>query len=358
MTENNQKTRTYVRFATLGLISLAAVVLMGAACSVRLKTKQATAGVYKTDNRGKTWTQAVFVAQTEKQTITIAGLSVHNLMFSPLDQHTLYALTESGVYETQNSGEVWRKILDANASALALHPKIHDTAYATVGNQIIKTINGGEGWQIVYVDITPQARFTTLALDPDKPEIIYAGNDVGNVLRSADGGVTWQQRFAFTRQTLNQLVLDPRTPTTLYAAQAQGSVWRSDDSAQTWREVTTTLRRDLKVNQGAMRKLVLLPSRADALLLATAYGLFRSTNGGETWELIPLVTSPNIANIRALTPDPRREDVIWYVGDSTLYQTTNGGETWQTLLLPSANPVQSLLINSTEPNIMYLGLGR
>ncbi|MDP9337564.1 MAG: hypothetical protein M3P45_01710, partial [Acidobacteriota bacterium] len=83
-----------------------------------------------------------------------------------------------------------------------------------------------------------------LAVDPQRPDTLYAGGSVG-VLKSTDGGTSW---YAVNSGLpglpdvygVRALVIDPQNSTTLYAAIA-GKVFRSTDGAATWSEVTSGL---------------------------------------------------------------------------------------------------------------------
>ena len=72
--------------------------------------------------------------------------------------------------------------------------EVPDTFYAANGQQVLKSIDGGEGWRPVGEELPG---VSTVAVAPSDPQIIYAGvleGDTASVYRSDDGGESWEAR--------------------------------------------------------------------------------------------------------------------------------------------------------------------
>lgn len=79
-----------------------------------------------------------------------------------------------------------------------------------------------------------------IVVDPRDPTIVYAAGPSG-VFRSNDSGLNWQ----FSSEGLNTgpivaLALNPGQPDILFASTAEGALFRSDDGGQTWQSINTT----------------------------------------------------------------------------------------------------------------------
>jgi hypothetical protein len=118
------------------------------------------------------------------------------------------------------------------------------------GGWIFKSTDGGASWRNLSVptdsigDCDECLPVGVLAVDPQRPDTLYAGGSVG-VLKSTDGGTSWNAAnsglpWPSDFYGVRSLVIDPQNSTTLYAAMA-GKAFRSTDGAATWSEVTSGL---------------------------------------------------------------------------------------------------------------------
>lgn len=335
------------------------VVLMGAGCVVSLSSSVSDGGVYRSADAGTTWEQAVFVAQSNKKTITISSLNVSQLVVSPVDTKVILAVVgASGLYGTANSGDSWQQVFRQGTQAVAVHPTERGVWYVASGNQILRTTDTGGSWQELYLEGTPQAIITDVAIDPTRPTTVYGVTSKGVLLVSDDEGVTWQKKYVFPTG-VSRVIINPRDTRVLYVAAPVGEVWRSSDRGENWENVTDVLRKQTEVRRsGAYKAFAFLPNRPDAFLLATSYGLFRTYNSGRDWEQIKLVTSSDSVTITTLVVDPSSEQNIFYTADATLYRTKDAGSTWETIRQPSSRSATALTTNPTDGNILYLGFTR
>jgi photosystem II stability/assembly factor-like uncharacterized protein len=248
---------------------------------------------------------------------------------------------------------------------------------------VFRSADGGQNWQ--YLSRRLHGRgVIDLAEHPTDPDILYVQSTNG-VERSADGGHSWQMLTAFQQadsspsrlfianpvvlteeaRRLNVLAIDPNQPDTLYAAGFHGAdetaqidhrqtyLYRSRDRGMTWEvlpggsEYQPPLRSFFK---GIIRSVIIDPSDSDVLYVAGYDGVFRSTDGGQSWETLnkglpvePLpmkrsrhelangappdaTTGPDIIELRLHPTDPS----ILYGLTRThgVYKTVDGGQNW------------------------------
>ena len=167
----------------------------------------------------------------------------------------------------------------------------------------------------------------SLVIDPQNPKRLYFGTIDGQIYTSADAGETWSRVAGFNRPGLliDNLIVDPRDSMVLYAAahrhKEAGGFFKSTDGGRTWRE-SEQLKGD------GIHSLTQASKNPDLLLAGTNRGIWRSTNGGDRWELLDTKATPGLINVESLAVDPRDANVIyagtWYLP----YKTTDGGQTW------------------------------
>jgi photosystem II stability/assembly factor-like uncharacterized protein len=200
-------------------------------------------------------------------------------------------------------------------------------------------------------------RVIRLALDPSNSRELYAGIEVGGVLRSRDGGDTWEGcnegLLAFTREPRlrsrigsdtetegmmdsHALAVSPALPGTVFLANRMG-LFRSDDRGTSWQEIgigrfsPLTYARDIKVSRHD-------PSTLYAALSVAAVSdegsLYRSRDLGATWQRFDHdVAMKSTLMIIAESPaDPDR--VYCATRKGQVFGTEDGGKNWQEYRLP------------------------
>jgi photosystem II stability/assembly factor-like uncharacterized protein len=162
-----------------------------------------------------------------------------------------------------------------------------------------------------------------LIIDPSNPDTLYLGTSGGEVYVSNDGAKSWsnpRRGIPFPGYVVDNLVLDRsgRLWAACWGAWGGGVIAVSDDGGQNW------TRRDAGLEDFSVRAIAIDPHDADFILVGGLTGVYRSTDGGASWEQIS-----NQINVESIALDPRTHDRI-YVG--TWRQGTrsdDGGKTWK-----------------------------
>jgi len=168
-------------------------------------------------------------------------------------------------------------------------------------------------------------RINDMEVHPTNSRIIYAGTAGGGVWKSNDSGTTFNPIFDDYCQSIGAVTVDPNDPdNTIYVG-----------TGETW------TRNSVSVGDG----------------------LYKSVDGGSNWSKIGLENSERIANI-IVNPENSKEiyvavlGALW--GDSEergVYKSSDGGETWNRLLYVNAKTGASdLAMDPTNPNILYASM--
>ena len=164
-----------------------------------------------------------------------------SIVVSPNSANTAYLPSGIGAIEkTVDGGLTWKGISPQAASQMAIAPSNPATLYAVFSNRMERSTDDGGSWGLLanlpagtffyFYGYGDHDNTLSIAIDPhDESSVVVAGYT--NVLRTRDGGATWELA---SWEKLNSLVMDPRDSSTLYGVDSNGYLVRSTDQGSTW----------------------------------------------------------------------------------------------------------------------------
>jgi photosystem II stability/assembly factor-like uncharacterized protein len=229
-----------------------------------------------------------------------------------------------------------------------------------------------------------EGRITSVAISPADPYTVFAGCANGGVWKSTDFCQTWTSVFdGMNTSSVGALAIDPVDPQTIYCGTGEANslrsyypgtgVYKSTDGGQAWIPLGLD-------STFAIGRITINPLNPQELYVAALgalrrktpdRGLYKSTDGGTTWDLV-LFHSDSVGAVDVVI-DPsnparvfaamwerfRREDDIKYGGPQTaLYVSTDAGTTWGEVFggFPSHDPTLgriSIDISASNPAVIY-----
>jgi len=303
-------------------------------------------------NGGKRFTPA---SKGLPSNVPVLALAVH-----PESPSNVYAGTQAGIFRSTDAGESWRSVGARNIpiTAIAFDPKRSSTLYATgsvFGSFLFKSVDSGENWTLFPITANGLSFFQVdaLAVDPTNSSILYVGGG-SLLLKSTDGGASWS-RFE-NGLALNATVriyaiaVDPTNPSIVYVTIqgifARSGVYRSTDAGVSWAGRFN----GIPPNGGAnLAAIVIDPTSASTLYATQGQSVFKSTNGGKTWQETALR-----GQIMSLAIDPRNPATLYAGSQQGLLKTDDGGLTSRVL---SNDVVQAIAVSRSGPNAIYAGAG-
>lgn len=126
------------------------------------------------------------------QTVNNAPMAV-SLATSPQDKNTVYASTQNGLQVSTDQGNTWASTgLTSAVFAVAINPADTQEIFASTGNQdLVKSADGGRTWQVVPNDNFRGVMY--MAYDKKNPKTIYAIAQDLSLHKTTDGGQSWQK---------------------------------------------------------------------------------------------------------------------------------------------------------------------
>lgn len=169
---------------------------------------------------------------------------------------------------------------------------------------------------------------------------------------------------AFTSGRIADFAVNPKNHSEYYVASASGHLWKTTNSGTTWEAIADTLPYSLGV-------VVLDPTNPNVVWVGTGEnnhqralgygnGVYKSSDGGKTWNHMGLKDSRQIGGI---VVDPRNPNIVYVAaegsvwgpnGERGLYKTTDGGKTWNKILNISENTgVNNVVMDPRDSNVLY-----
>lgn len=200
----------------------------------------------------------------------------------------------------------------------------------------------GEKWEHIGFK---HPRIEAIAAHPEDPQILYlaAGN---GVLRSLDGGNSWRIVTDWRQTLTKDVAVDPHAPNDLYLATPHG-LWISRDRGDTWRFSNNGVKRPYVMTLGVDW------SRPGHVLAGFEQGIYRSENGGLSWEQAG-ADGILITRIRQSASNPR----LWLAAtrEGGLFVSRDGGTRWERNSgIPESALLYCLAIHPRDPNRWAIG---
>jgi len=269
------------------------------------------------------------------------------------NDQTIFVGTANGdVFKSTGSDISWIKVGSRVGALLAVSPAFEsDHTIIAFGNYVSISNDGGNFWEQVPTSIYGAK---DLAISPNYTSdktIFSAGTD--GVYKSTDSGYTWTEQNTGITDSLITIEISPNyaNDQTIFVGGNNYGIFRSNDGGNTWTNMNLGLPDSPSINEMAIS-----PNYAsDETIFVFADGdLYRSTNGGASWELVfphygyAISVSPNYANDHTVftgyidTGWPRSYKVA---------VSQDGGETWTDTDI-TGYPLQTELIGSivVSPN--------
>jgi len=201
----------------------------------------------------------------------------------------------------------------------------------------------------------PGGTVITIGADPHDVNRLFLGTSDGHVFASTDEGSHWQMisRIGTGQDdVVTHILVDPRHNNRLYAStwtlySGGGGVYRSDDGGRTWNLIG--------LGKETVRALAQAPTNPKILVAGALSGVYRSTDEGKNWEKITPTGHPDLQRFDSVAFDPKDENII-YAGTYHLpWKTVDGGKNWTSIKagMIDDSDVMSIIVDPANPENVH-----
>lgn len=241
------------------------------------------------------------------------------------------------------------------------------------GGGIFKSIDGGVNWYPVFDD-SPYLAIGDITFDPNNANVVYAGTGDPNlpsimftgdgVYKSVDAGENWQHIGLPEVAVVSKIHVDPSNSQVLYVA-AMGNphvrdvnrgVYKSTNGGATWQKILFVSDQagacDLQINPANPQVLYAsfwdrIRNNFESLVYGPHARIYKTTDGGANWVQLGGGLPTGIMGRTGLAMSEQNPEKLYAVYVDTLsklgglFKTTNGGQSWTSMSLTSLNNVYS-----------------
>ncbi|PYL51578.1 MAG: sialidase, partial [Verrucomicrobia bacterium] len=362
---------------------------------------------------------SVYGADAPYNSASISGLGARNIgsaamsgrisaiagVREPSGKITLYVGSASGgVWKSDDSGTRYRPVFDEQSvqsiGAIALDPKNSKNVWVgtgeswtrnsvSIGDGMYKSTDGGETWS--RAGLEKSERVARIAIDPRNsdtvfvavPGALWSDSPDRGLYKTTDGGKRWQQvlKGANLSTGCTDIKIDPDNPDIMLAAMwdfrrkgweyrsggdsptapSASGLFRSTDGGNTWTEITSDGNKGFPKKPYGRLAVAIAPSnskRVYAFVESPDSALFVSDDGGATWEKRDksqwMVWRPfYFAN---LVVDPKNPDRL-FKPDGTLIVSDDGGKSFAEVggFQGAHGDAHDVWIDATNPQVVFVG---
>ena len=292
----------------------------------------AVSGVWVSKDRGETF------KKIESNTLP---LNVNSLAIDPKNTDIIYAGTTWRPYKTTDGGKTWRLIKngiidDSDVFAIEIDQKDPSHIVLSACSGIYESFNKGENWKKIQGIPSTSRRTRDIMINPVKSESFYAATTEGFWLTNT-GGKSWMLTTSRELE-INSIAVHPETPDRIFIATNNYGVMVSNDGGRNFQQTNNnfTSRFTLSVTADIER-----PNRLYSATHNTATGggfFFVSDNGGATWQPSMKNLAANRISIHTMLQDRANPENIYIGTNVGIFHSADRGASWTQLTPPKPKP--------------------
>ncbi len=318
------------------------------------------------------------------------------------DTKTIYVGAASGgVWKSENGGTAWRSIFDdaptQNVGAVAVQPDNPSVVWVgtgegnprnsmNLGQGLFRSQDAGKTWKLVGLEKTKTIH--RILIDPTDGNVVYVGvmgdpfspNEYRGVYKTTDGGRTWNKiLFTNNQSGVGDMVMDPSNPQKIFVAMYEhrrtpysftsgglgSGLFVTMDGGENWQQLGEE--NGLPAGELGRIGVAIAPSNSNrvyAKVEAKKNALYRSEDGGYTWEMIndnPKFTNNRPFYFQELAVDPADENRLYNIYQP-LSVSYDGGESFDPVPMIPADETKGIhadfhafWVDPNDPEFFIIG---
>lgn len=278
-----------------------------------------------------------------------------------MERTVMVATAGQGILRSNDDGKTWHRLglkeaieFDGVVRALAVDPERPNRVYAGADAGLCISDDGGAHWRLAQGAITGMTVWS-IAIDPNDPDVLYAGTGAPSrsaLFKSTDAGETWRRLppempefcLGVNRPRMLTICVNPDDSRDVWFGVEEGGLWRSRDGGERFERLDGP---DQTIRISDIHAISILPQTAEAprtFIVLTVNAVYVSQDDARSWDVKPSRERfDNLYYTRTVMPLPASAtDLLMAIGDGTpghvtrLYRSTDRGYHWTETTLDTA----------------------
>lgn len=315
---------------------------------------------WKSNDGGSNWFLnnfwSSFASQNPNQ-VQVVHADKHFIAFHPRVNRLVFECNDGGLYVSTNTGLNWQDI----SNGLGISQIYRIAVGQSSGNNVLIGMqdNGSRVYRNNRWNYATGGDGMDCAIDFSNSNIQYGCYVYGTIYRTMDGWSNQSNVVEISKNIpeakkgawLTPIAINPQKPNIIYAA--YDDVWASTDRGDSWFRLSFGLTGGVPLNS-----MVVAPSNPNFIYVATRDKVFATTNSGQSWNIIAQSTNTPITYLEVDPGNPNRVYVALggYTVNEKVYVTPDGGRTWYNYSgsLPNV-PVNCIIYEKGSNEGLYIG---
>ena len=310
-----------------------------------------SAVLYSTYLGGNRFDQITALTADSAGNVYLSGLTQSNVFPTSAAIQPVFPGNSTSLFATSNGGVSWTP-LDSTFPdvAYSISPDPQAPGTLVVDGTYLGTFrstDAGGSWNVT----TGSAQ--TVTRSPVNPTILYGGSGT-SVYQSTTSGLNWTFKGVFPQCCVSQILADPVFPLVVYVPTSTGTVLKSVDGGASWNSAASGIPANALVSSMAAGSDGAIYAGLTGGLISPP-GVYKSTNQGASWSSVSVGLSSTIAvPSKGLTVAPSNPQILYVSDYFYLYRSTNGGATWS-YVGPLPGGTNVIAVSSSNPSLLYYG---
>ena len=228
----------------------------------------------------------------------------------------------------------------------------------TTGAGLFHSADSGESWRRVGSPFPGESQVRALAVDPNNPNVVYAGAENG-IYRSEDSGQTWAKLDSpMDGLKIWSIAIDPTDSYTVFAGTSPPYLFRTRDGGATWEKLSAAIAQECAIGDPRVTALLVDPMCSNIVLAGVEIdGVYRSNDGGDTWTQASGITNPDIHGMAFSLGE---EKTVLVSTPREIFASSDDGATFRSLM--SSNSLEMpycrwVAVKADDPQTMFVANG-
>ena len=325
-------------------------------------------GLYKSTNYGENWQKI-----TDKLPESWLRTSRRMNAVAVGPNNKLYLGSSRYIYRSDDVGKTWLQLISKKYDGGWKHTGINIFGHTrvakpvpnnnkliyigTADHGILRSINGGESWNPIGTSLDYADNVWDIDVCTKQPDSLYiiSSNIKGKLCMytSSNKGDTWQSHCDnLGKSNRNEKIyVEPKSCTVTYITTSKG-LFRGDNTLGNWHTIFD--HKDIIVNDFSFA-----PTASQLIYIATNKGVYKSTDKGSNWKTLPSLKGKKIESIHVSLKNPNvifAGSSISYNNKAAIYRSQDAGKSWEIVKPVHGKYVSSFTQIMKKPDVLYASI--